>query len=174
MSQNNEVISKPKNGDWVAFHYTAYAISNNNNNTKNKKKEFCETRSHSKMGKFQLGDKKLSGLYVGLSEAILTMNFGEEAKLTIPAAKAFGTEGLSKANEPLGNKAENMKPDHKFRNPLGVSYVPIGPNEDIEVHIQFMKMTKDGQWHFRKIESNDSLCDVLYKCLFCGYGWSSS
>mmetsp|Transcript_1329 Transcript_1329/g.2639 ORF Transcript_1329/g.2639 Transcript_1329/m.2639 type:complete len:100 (-) Transcript_1329:37-336(-) len=97
------------------------------------------------------------------------MNLGEEATLTIPAEKAFGAQGLSKANYPEGPKAQ-PKPDHKTRNPImATSYISIGPNVDVEVEVALIKVSKNGKWHSKQLHKWSC---AEWLCKFLTGNWS--
>lgn len=79
-----------------------------------------------------------------------TMVLGEKSSFFIPSELAFGQEGLTKANE------GTQDPDHLSRNPACASHIPIGPDEDIEVDIIFLRVCRDGNWHNRTIKNKGS------------------
>lgn len=162
ISQLNEDIGTPVIGDYVGIRYRAFALIDG------KRKKFADTYQHSTLPQFQLGDKQLEGLYVGLTEGILTMNLGEEATLTIPAEKAFGKQGLTKANYPEGPKAQ-PKADHKTRNPMATSYVTIGPDVDIQIEVELIKVSKNGKWHCKQVHESSGAA-FLCKCLTGNWG----
>eukprot|EP00977_Amphora_coffeiformis_P028554 scaffold35913_cov275-Amphora_coffeaeformis.AAC.1 len=92
-------------------------------------------------------EKSYQGLYRGLHEAVKTMKFGDDASFFIPSEMAYGAEGLSRSN---GGGA-----DHVNRNPVdgGVSFIKIGPREDLTVDLVWFRVLRDGKWHNRAIKN---------------------
>jgi FKBP-type peptidyl-prolyl cis-trans isomerase len=98
----------------------------------------------------------IEGLYRGLNEGLKTMVFGEESTFYVPSELAFGSEGLSMANEGDNN------PDHVNRNPGGISFLKIGPDEDLLVDIVFFRVCRDGVLHNRTIKNSASVFNSGY------------
>eukprot|EP00568_Trieres_chinensis_P006892 CAMPEP_0183299844 /NCGR_PEP_ID=MMETSP0160_2-20130417/6457_1 /TAXON_ID=2839 ORGANISM="Odontella Sinensis, Strain Grunow 1884" /NCGR_SAMPLE_ID=MMETSP0160_2 /ASSEMBLY_ACC=CAM_ASM_000250 /LENGTH=176 /DNA_ID=CAMNT_0025462163 /DNA_START=90 /DNA_END=616 /DNA_ORIENTATION=- len=91
------------------------------------------------------GIKTYDGLYRGLHECLLTMKFGEESAFFVPSCLAFGEKGLSKSS--VERRAD------EDRIPGGVSFLAIGPDQDLEVEIVFFRLCRDGKWHNRVVKN---------------------
>ena len=124
--------------------------------------EFIDSINHNKRTTFEIksDSNEYQGLYRGLNEAVKTMIFGEEATFIIPATEAFGAEGLSRANA-----GSTPKADHKDRNPTGISFRTILPNQDLKVEVIFLRLYRDGKWYNRKRVNKPNIFNA---------GWDSS
>ncbi|CAM9328611.1 unnamed protein product [Sphacelaria rigidula] len=75
-------INYPQKGQTVTVHYTGYLEDGT---------QFDSSRYRGKPFKFKLGNEQV---VPGLDEGVSQLSIGERAKVTIPAASAYGARGF--------------------------------------------------------------------------------